>query len=634
MRRFPSLLFSSFFLVYLLVFASNIFGQTSTAVSYLGAYTLATLPTTGVNTGDVATVTDSTRGIWQYDGTKWIAKDGRRPSALDFCNPATTSDCTSGLQAAIDALSALDGGTIVFPAGYTFQFASQLNLVDKRDIAFEGTVTKGSNGTTNLLYTGSGSSTAFDMRSSNEITFRNLHVVYNNSGFTGWLLQTGHAASGADTYGLLIDNCVIGGFANAYNASGLVDLTLSIVGKIIDSHFIYAHVGIRGINGSPNYAYIYNIDNNSFNSIETAIYNPDANWRISGNTFEPDLNGKTVGIDSDNSYYIRGVKIEANYFGDASSATQPQLRIRKGLGVSVSNNWFTLAPNGTAMEFTECQGLNITANRVESDTGGTTGILFSGGSAGGYNYATTVTSNSLNVGHPIVGGYIIGISEISNETGGSALTNVTTGGLDIQGNAGTTPVSSSPTTLTIGSIYNSIDYNNGGGIRMTNALGTHPDGSMIIQARNRDLVGDIVLRTAFADVLTVNYYGVTLGSNLSGTTGAFTGNVTFPTQPTGDNSTNGATTAFVQAAVNSASPIGSASLNFPSIAAGSTSELTISVSSATAGDAVTVSPSGGPESGLIWSGYVSASGTVTVRLANVTGSAIDPATRNWTAKVR
>jgi hypothetical protein len=74
-------------------------------------------------------------------------------------------------------------------------------------------------------------------------------------------------------------------------------------------------------------------------------------------------------------------------------------------------------------------------------------------------------------------------------------------------------------------------------------------------------------------------------------------------------------------------------LDFGAIAANTTAELTITVAGATPGMSVQVSPEGAPEAGLMWSGYVSAAGTVTVRLGNVTTAEIDPAVRTWRATV-
>lgn len=76
-----------------------------------------------------------------------------------------------------------------------------------------------------------------------------------------------------------------------------------------------------------------------------------------------------------------------------------------------------------------------------------------------------------------------------------------------------------------------------------------------------------------------------------------------------------------------------ASLNFPEIAAGATGELTLTVTGAAAGDTCAATPADAPESGLLWSCYVSAANTVVVRLGNTTATAIDPAARTWRATV-
>lgn len=76
-----------------------------------------------------------------------------------------------------------------------------------------------------------------------------------------------------------------------------------------------------------------------------------------------------------------------------------------------------------------------------------------------------------------------------------------------------------------------------------------------------------------------------------------------------------------------------ATLDFPSIAAGATAELTMSVNFATVGDVVSANPSTTLESGLIWCAYISASNTVTIRIHNTTAGAIDPASRTWRATI-
>lgn len=74
--------------------------------------------------------------------------------------------------------------------------------------------------------------------------------------------------------------------------------------------------------------------------------------------------------------------------------------------------------------------------------------------------------------------------------------------------------------------------------------------------------------------------------------------------------------------------------DFPSIAANTTAEMTFTITGAVLGDHVIAQPTtAGLETGLVWSAYVSAADTVSLRIANVTTSAIDPASRQWKVTV-
>ncbi len=76
-----------------------------------------------------------------------------------------------------------------------------------------------------------------------------------------------------------------------------------------------------------------------------------------------------------------------------------------------------------------------------------------------------------------------------------------------------------------------------------------------------------------------------------------------------------------------------ASLDFSNIVKFTAGELTVTVSGAAVGDVAHASPSTTLESGLVWSSYVSATDTVTIRVANVTSANIDPASRSWRVAV-
>lgn len=77
----------------------------------------------------------------------------------------------------------------------------------------------------------------------------------------------------------------------------------------------------------------------------------------------------------------------------------------------------------------------------------------------------------------------------------------------------------------------------------------------------------------------------------------------------------------------------SATLNFASIAAGATAELTVTLTGAAAGDVVALGPPAALEAGLAATGIVTAADTVTVRLLNTTGGAVDPASATWKVRV-
>lgn len=76
-----------------------------------------------------------------------------------------------------------------------------------------------------------------------------------------------------------------------------------------------------------------------------------------------------------------------------------------------------------------------------------------------------------------------------------------------------------------------------------------------------------------------------------------------------------------------------ASLNFGSIAAQASADLTITVNGAAVGDSVCLGLPAGPETGIVYNAFVSALNTVTVRATNVTAAPIDPAAASFRATV-
>lgn len=76
-----------------------------------------------------------------------------------------------------------------------------------------------------------------------------------------------------------------------------------------------------------------------------------------------------------------------------------------------------------------------------------------------------------------------------------------------------------------------------------------------------------------------------------------------------------------------------AALDFASIAAAGSADLTITVAGAAVGDSVSVGLPAAPTAGLIFMTFVSAANTVTVRATNITAGAVDAASATYRATV-
>jgi hypothetical protein len=93
-------------------------------------------------------------------------------------------------------------------------------------------------------------------------------------------------------------------------------------------------------------------------------------------------------------------------------------------------------------------------------------------------------------------------------------------------------------------------------------------------------------------------------------------------------------TSLAKSAASSQILTGTANLTFGLIAAGAVAVQTITVTGATVGKPVDLVPPAALEAGLIFSGFVSAANTVSVRLENATGAGVTPAAAStWKAVV-
>lgn len=70
-------------------------------------------------------------------------------------------------------------------------------------------------------------------------------------------------------------------------------------------------------------------------------------------------------------------------------------------------------------------------------------------------------------------------------------------------------------------------------------------------------------------------------------------------------------------------------LDFPNTASNDNSDLTVSLSGASINDIVMLGPPPALEAGLTFGGFVSSANTITVRIHNTSGGAINPASATW-----
>lgn len=89
------------------------------------------------------------------------------------------------------------------------------------------------------------------------------------------------------------------------------------------------------------------------------------------------------------------------------------------------------------------------------------------------------------------------------------------------------------------------------------------------------------------------------------------------------------------AGVGAVAPLtATATLNFASTATGAVATaLTVTVTGAAVGDKVVLGAPSTLEAGLIAFGFVSAADTVSIRLANLSGGTVDPASASWKVAV-
>ena len=500
-----------------------------------------------------------------------------------------TTDDTTTVQTAIDSLGS-NGGTVLFPAGYTFVFAGTLNLDQKRGYHLVGTSTNMYENGTKLKYTGSGAS-FINVRSADGVEFRNLFIEYTNAAFTGNVINSDWAPGvSADSMYLTIDGCAISGLPPATHAHSLVRLNSTIISSIRNTHFMYGDYGIIG--RDPSYSISIQIRDSAFNYQNiSAIRNADENWLIEGCTFEPLADGTAGAYTHDTSlnFWAHGMSWIGNWFGDANGAGT-WIKVR-ALAFNFTGNRMATSGSVGIQFYGGTQGANISGNRIEGSN--VTPIVFDPYSpAYGYHYAVSITGNDFCTGQAMAGtGNIVEATILGNNGCSVAEPAIIRGpGVTVSGYVRPGPPGDSQ--LGLGTLEATLPTNTAESfVGPANGSGDRIDQSLVLQSRSDIPQGEIHLMTGAppTERIRVNYAGLTIGHGT-------------------------AISRHLSA---------TASWDPPAIASGNTTGTTVGVANAALGDTIAVGFTQPVPQGAVLGGSVTSAGTVTVTLINLTGAPLD-----------
>lgn len=251
------------------------------------------------------------------------------------------------------------GGVIRFVGG-VYKFATAIDVSQSAyNIRFEGNGTKpvsfGSDTDTTLLFTGTGSGRAFDLRSCSGLYFNNIGVCYNSASFTGTLLDCSMIVSGPKA--IQFTNCLLGStfLPNStpqVTAGCILNLSSAYDCQVSQCVIIGGLIGIRlNPTASPQDGNIITIEKNEFSHCLTAgIMNPHQQANIVNNNFEGTNTVSAVGgglpyaisydyPDPANAV-IFGLKISGNWFGDRTTFGRAYIRLPRTKGADISGNFF------------------------------------------------------------------------------------------------------------------------------------------------------------------------------------------------------------------------------------------------------------------------------------------------------
>jgi hypothetical protein len=306
------------------------------------------------------------------------------------------------IQAAINAVPA-SGGTVFFPAGQSYPCQTSISLDGKTNIRLLGGRSGEDTSTAlnvalppTLLYKGTGTH-FISMKSAFAITMTGITVRYDNVGFTGDLIQCGHAPAADSSY-LRFEHCSFSGWGpleqHGNNARSLIYLDYAILSSITDCWFGYAQVAIFG-RDPLHYSNVIQVNRCTFNYQKTAsIKNAGDSWSIVSCGFETGFNpSNTSAYTQDLSCTARAFTWIGNWFGDIAGNSASTWVSAKVAGMHFAGNYFENPAGVTTLRLTDSFGAHISGNHLQGGTAiALAGVAMNGISIMGNQFFSVVSA--------------------------------------------------------------------------------------------------------------------------------------------------------------------------------------------------------------------------------------------------
>ena len=272
------------------------------------------------------------------------------------------TDDSTAIELTISAAIVRGGGIVQFGSG-VFVCSTDIMLDEQFGITLAGegcSPTIHNNGTV-LKFTGS-VGPFISVRSSHQITLRDLRIVHSNAGFSGYLVD-GSQSIASDTSGLLIDRCSFGSYTGLLHTASGLQFDKVISSTVRDCTFDSLATAIDGQSpAGGSYANVITVQNCHFGDITNVpVRYCGETWSFLGNTFEPRVGGIAGAIETTALTPVKGFEFSGNWLGDVSAGGSTWL-ILYGKAAEIRGNRFGGTAASTAISLNAFEGASVTGN--------------------------------------------------------------------------------------------------------------------------------------------------------------------------------------------------------------------------------------------------------------------------------